>query len=164
MRSGWLLIVFVVVVAAAGCSGGQETVGTVNAGLSSGSQAPAVGSSPPELDAGKVGAGKGLYSRFCASCHGEDLAGDPDWKVPNKDGSYRPPPQDSSGHTWHHGDDLLVEIILEGSDSPKSRMPRFEGRLTEADVLTILEFFKSTWGPQERAVQWEVTLRERTQP
>ncbi len=56
-------------------------------------------------------------------------------KVPNKDGSCRPLPQGSSGHPWHHGEDLLAEITLEGFVSPKSRMPRFEGRLSEEDVL-----------------------------
>lgn len=115
----------------------------------------------PELEAAKVAAGADLYAQSCASCHGADLTGDPDWQVMNVDGSFPPPPQDSSGHTWHHGDDLLVEIILDGSEFPQSRMPAFGGKLTEAEVLSILEFFKSTWGPQERTLQWEVTLRER---
>jgi mono/diheme cytochrome c family protein len=82
--------------------------------------------------------------------------------VPNPDGSYRPPPQDSSGHTWHHGDDLLLEIIRDGSEFPDSRMPAFGEQLSEADVLSILEFFKSRWGTQERTFQWEATLRERS--
>jgi mono/diheme cytochrome c family protein len=115
----------------------------------------------PELEAAKVAAGADLYAQSCASCHGADLTGDPDWQVMNVDGSFPPPPQDSSGHTWHHGDDLLVEIILDGSEFPQSRMRAFGGKLTEAEVLSILEFFKSTWGPQERTLQWEVTLRER---
>jgi mono/diheme cytochrome c family protein len=56
----------------------------------------------------------------------------------------------------------LVEIILDGSEFPQSRMPAFGGKLTEAEVLSILEFFESIWGRQERTLQWEVTLRERT--
>lgn len=115
----------------------------------------------PELDVARIAAGEELYVQFCASCHGAGLQGDPDWQLMKEDGSFPPPPQDSSGHTWHHGDDLLVEIILDGSEFPQSRMPAFAGQLTESEVFSILEFFKSTWGPQERTVQWEVTLRER---
>jgi mono/diheme cytochrome c family protein len=108
-----------------------------------------------------VAAGADLYARHCASCHGRNLEGAADWQVMNDDGSFPPPPQDGTGHTWHHGDDLLVELILEGSEFPQSRMPAFGDQLTGSDVLSILEFLKSTWGPQERSVQWQATLRER---
>ena len=161
MRAGFRVLVVVMLLVAAGCSGAADTTTTSGLPQLPGSPTVPEGEPLPELDPEKVAVGADLYAGFCASCHGADLKGDGDWKVPNQDGSYRPPPQDSSGHTWHHGDDLLVEIILEGSEFPQSRMPAFGDRLTEAEVLSILEFFKSTWGPQERAVQWEVTLRER---
>jgi hypothetical protein len=38
-------------------------------------------------------------------------------------------------------------------------MPLFAGSLTEADVTDILEYFKSTWGPTEREVNWQATQR-----
>lgn len=115
----------------------------------------------PELDPARVSAGEALYLQHCAACHGTDLRGDPDWQAPNDDGSYRPPPQDGSGHTWHHADQLLVEIVADGSDFPKSRMPAFGERLSDDQILSILDYFKSTWGPDERAVQWEQTVRAR---
>ena len=34
------------------------------------------------------------------------------------------PPHDSSGHTWHHSDQILLELIRGGSDFPQARMPR----------------------------------------
>jgi signal transduction histidine kinase len=37
-------------------------------------------------------------------------AGDPYWRTPNKDGSYPPPPHDSSDHTNHHSDQVPTEI------------------------------------------------------
>ncbi len=114
----------------------------------------------PELDPGSVVLGQLLYGRHCASCHGLTLAGDSDWQTPNNDGSYPPPPQDSSGHTWHHSDQLLVNIILNGSDFPQSQMEAFGGVITEDEVLAILAYLKSSWGPLERDVQWGATVRD----
>ena len=155
------MVVVAILLALAGCSNAADTTTTFSLPALPGSPTVPEGEPLPELDSDKVAAGADLYAGLCASCHGTDLKGDPDWQVMNEDGSFPPPPQNSSGHTWHHGDDLLVEIILDGSEFPQSRMPAFGGQLTEAEVVSILEFFKSTWGPQERTLQWEVTLRER---
>lgn len=114
----------------------------------------------PALDAARVEAGAGLYEQYCASCHQADLSGEPDWKVPNDDGTLKPPPQDSTGHTWHHSDQQLLALIRNGIAIPTSRMPTFGATLTDAEILTILEYFKSRWGEQERAFQWEVTWQE----
>ena len=105
-----------------------------------------------------------LYEANCASCHGADLAGAADWKTPNDDGSYPPPPHDSSGHTWHHPDRVLIEIIRDGSDFPQSRMPAFGDRLTDEDIGAILEFIKTSWGPQEKAYQNQVTEQDQAGP
>lgn len=113
----------------------------------------------PELDPDAVLRGQVLYAANCAECHGANGEGDPNWQTPNADGSYPPPPQDSNGHTWHHADQLLVDITLNGSNFPQTRMPIFAGSLTEADVMDILEYFKSTWGPTERNVNWQATQR-----
>jgi mono/diheme cytochrome c family protein len=161
MRASRLITTFVVAVAlAAGCSNGSESPSTISSPPPVDSSASPVADGPPPLDPALVGTGAELYAELCASCHGADLTGAENWQVPNPDGSYPPPPQDSSGHTWHHGDDLLVDLILEGSGFPQSQMPAFRGRLTEPDVLAVLEFFKSRWGSAERELQWEVTLRE----
>ena len=121
------------------------------------------GSADQTLDQDRVAVGAELYQENCASCHMADLSGDPDWKTPNDDGSYPPPPHDSSGHTWHHPDQVLIEIIRDGSDFPQSRMPAFGNRLTDDDIEAILEFFKANWGPRERAFQQQVTEQLRTQ-
>ena len=114
----------------------------------------------PALDTASVAVGQVLYAAHCATCHGVDLRGDPNWQIPNEDGSYLPPPQDSSGHTWHHSDQLLVDIILNGSNFAESQMEPFAGVLTEEEVVSILDYFKSTWGPLERDVQWGATVRD----
>lgn len=126
---------------------------------------PEVGLPPlPDLDFSQVVRGAELYTQYCAECHRPDLSGDPDWKTPADDGGFRPPPQDPSGHTWHHPDDLLVEIVLRGYDPPvaESRMSQFAGTLTEDDVLAILDYIKTSWGRDERLYQWEQTVRAQT--
>lgn len=114
----------------------------------------------PELDFGTVAAGEILYAQFCASCHLADLSGNPDWKIPNADGTYPPPPHDVSGHTWHHSDDLLLEIVRDGIEGVASAMPTFGDVLTDEEILSIIEFFKSQWGDEERTFQWQVTWQE----
>ncbi len=116
------------------------------------------GGSAPEAtpDQVQVSRGEELYQQYCASCHRADLSGDPDWKTPDEDGSYPPPPHDSSGHTWHHSDRVLGAIIRDGSDFPQSRMPSFGDKLSDDDIGAILEFFKANWGPEEREYQQQV--------
>jgi mono/diheme cytochrome c family protein len=115
----------------------------------------------PDLDPGLVAMGADLYTAHCAECHGPDLRGDPNWMSPADDGGFRPPPHDPSGHTWHHADDLLIQIVLTGYgfEEPQSRMPTFGDKLTREEVVAILEYIKSHWGPEERTFQWEQTIR-----
>ena len=118
---------------------------------------------PPPLDQKQVAQGEALYAQYCAACHGINGEGQPDWKIPNEDGSFKPPPHDVNGHTWHHDDDLLLEIVTQGSDFPQSQMPTFGNQLTNDEVQAILEYIKSWWGPEERAFQWLVTWRVQQQ-
>ena len=117
----------------------------------------------PALDPDLIARGADLYSANCAECHGPDLRGDPDWMRPADDGGFRPPPHDSTGHTWHHDDDLLIQIVLTGYgfEEPQSRMPTFGDKLSRDDVVAILEYIKSYWGEEEREFQWMVTVRSR---
>ncbi len=113
----------------------------------------------PPLDQQAVKLGARIYQDSCASCHGADGQGEADWKTPKPDGSYPAPPHDASGHTWHHGDGLLYQIIRDGGaslDLPdfKSNMPAFAGSLSDAKIRAVLEFLKSTWPEQERQTQW----------
>jgi mono/diheme cytochrome c family protein len=107
--------------------------------------------------------GRHLYVQWCAACHGLQGEGQPDWKVPLPDGSLPAPPQDSSGHTWHHADQQLRQIIAEGGTAydPRSAMPAFGAVLAESDTEAVLQYIKSLWGPRERAFQEEQTRQWR---
>ncbi len=159
MRLGATVLIVAAVAFVACGDSADETLASLP--LLPGAPTPEEAGAAPELDPERVATGEALYLQHCAACHGADLRGDPDWQIPNDDGSYRPPPQDASGHTWHHADQLLLEIIAEGSNFPESRMPTFGDKLTDDQILAILDYFKSTWGPQERSVQWEQTVRAR---
>lgn len=105
--------------------------------------------------------GEALYLQYCAECHGEQGEGQPNWRVPNESGVYPAPPHDSSGHTWHHPDELLLQIIAEGGSMPTTGMPAFGDKLSRAEMEAILAYIKTFWGPQERAFQQEVTQQRR---
>ena len=112
----------------------------------------------PALNADRVAQGQALYAQYCASCHGANLAGAPNWRMTLPDGSLPPPPHDGSGHTWHHADGLLLSIIADGGDPAfNSKMPPFKDKLTEEQARLILDFLKSTWDQEKREFQWWMT-------
>ena len=114
----------------------------------------------PTLDKARVAQGQALYAAHCAACHGANLEGAPNWKTPGPDGAFPPPPHDDSGHTWHHPDALLLEIISAGGDlAQNSRMPAFENTLTVDERQAVLDFIKSRWGREAREFQWWITVK-----
>ena len=112
----------------------------------------------PTLNPEWVAQGAVIYTQECGICHGPNLEGAADWKQPLPDGSFPPPPHDSSGHTWHHPDSLLLAIVAEGGyPAYNSKMPAFRDELTEQEQRAVLEFIKSKWGEDEREFQWWIT-------
>lgn len=96
-----------------------------------------------ELEDRDIEAGKSLYSETCASCHGINLEGQPDWQSPNSDGVLPAPPHDATGHTWHHDNMLLFEYTKLGGEGALARrngegfrsgMPAFEATLSDEDI------------------------------
>ena len=111
----------------------------------------------PILEAEEIAQGQVIYTQYCASCHGANLEGVPNWKISQPDGTLLSPPHDSSGHTWHHPDTLLIQIISEGGLPENGNMPAFGETMSEDEMYLVLAFIKSSWGQEERKFQWWIS-------
>ena len=130
----------------------------------------AVGNGPIDpANQQQVALGEQVYVMHCAACHGVELEGEPDWKERNADGSFRAPPHDETGHTWHHGDPTLVAAVQQGGARlgdmgiGSSNMPAYEGTLSDEEITAVLAYIKSTWPSDIQALQQEATVREQAQ-
>lgn len=112
--------------------------------------------------------GRKTYKETCASCHGANLEGQPNWQSANPDGTYPAPPHDETGHTWHHGDEMVLNYIRKGGQVVldemgvdfMSGMPAFSAQLSDAEIEAILAYIKSTWPARVRASQEDRTRME----
>ena len=106
----------------------------------------------------QIARGKILYAARCASCHGKNLEGQPNWKTPLPNGRMPAPPHDKTGHTWHHADKALAGVTKLGlkpfaGDNYESDMPAFGAILSDKEIETILTYIKSTWPEREQTYQ-----------
>ncbi len=113
-------------------------------------------------DASEIARGKALYAENCASCHGDELQGQPDWKSPLPNGRYPAPPHDEAGHTWHHPDVMLMKIIRDGTAAVvggqyESDMPGFGDTMSDSEIAAVLAYIKLTWPKRERRIQSRMT-------
>ena len=106
--------------------------------------------------------GATLYQDHCAVCHGVDLEGQPDWRIPGANGQLPAPPHDETGHTWHHGDALLFNytrlggqaaLAQSGVEGFPSGMPAFQDMLSDQEIWNIIAFIKSTWPQRLQEIQ-----------
>ena len=114
-------------------------------------------------EASAVKTGQVVYMGHCASCHGRQLEGQPEWRRPGADGRMPAPPHDETGHTWHHPDDYLIHVveqgIVAGVDRPvgyEGNMPAFGAVLSHVEVLAVLAYIKNAWPYDHRA--WQAAL------
>lgn len=113
-------------------------------------------------DPARIARGKVHYDAHCAACHGADLEGEAGWQNRRADGTLPAPPQDETGHTWHHPDQQLFVIIKEGMQAVagpdyKSDMKGFGDVLTDDEIRAVLDYIKSRWPERVRAMQAEMT-------
>jgi mono/diheme cytochrome c family protein len=109
--------------------------------------------------ANEVEIGKNFYAQNCATCHGTNLEGQPDWQKRKADGKLPAPPHDDTGHTWHHSDDQIFKITKLGVSAVvpgyKSDMLGFAGKLSDAQIRAIIVYIKSKWSEPHRKYQDE---------
>jgi len=108
--------------------------------------------------------GKQIYDRYCASCHGADLEGEPNWQERRADGMLPAPPQDETGHTWHHPDRQLFAIVKFGlqpfaGPEYKTNMNGFGNVVSDDAIWMVLDYIKSHWPEEIRLRQAEITRR-----
>lgn len=112
--------------------------------------------------------GQAIYTNSCAACHGAKLQGQPNWRERFSDGRLPAPPHDHTGHTWHHPDAVLFDLVknglVPGRTAPpgyQSDMPAFGGTLSDAQIVAVLAYIKSTWPSDVLRMQREVTEQQR---
>jgi mono/diheme cytochrome c family protein len=108
----------------------------------------------------RIAQGKKIYAHNCARCHGIHLEGQPDWRTEGLHG-WPAPPHDDSGHTWHHPDAQLIQIVKEGmkgAGDGASNMPAFGKILSDHEVISVLSFIKSQWSPEHQKAQEQTTM------
>ena len=123
---------------------------------------PATAMAGHELENRDLRNGRVLYKEHCASCHGADLEGQPNWRRIGKDGLLPAPPHDATGHTWHHDNRLLFDYtklggkaLMEarGVSEFRSGMEGFGEVLSDDDIWDILAFIRSTWPDRIKRIQ-----------
>jgi mono/diheme cytochrome c family protein len=109
-----------------------------------------------------VAQGQVLYAENCASCHGINLEGQPNWRTPDENGILPAPPHDETGHTWHHDSVFLFQYVKFGGQAVMdamnvenftSGMPEFGGTLSDDQIIDILAYIQSTWPEQAQQAQ-----------
>ena len=95
--------------------------------------------------------GAELYATNCQACHG-DREG--------KDSTLGAPPHGEAGHTWHHPDAQLRDMVMNGNLA-LGQMLAFRDKLDESQVEGILAYIKTWWTETQRRGQADVSQRYR---
>lgn len=97
----------------------------------------------------QVDAGKEVFQSNCASCHGRKAQGRVmNWKKPDKNGNYPPPPLNGTAHAWHHSMKVLKHQIKKGGIPNGGVMPGFENSLSDEQIKNAIAYFQSFWSDE----------------
>lgn len=99
---------------------------------------------PPDPES--VERGRQLYNSYCIACHKRDGVGEPTvpWSIRRPD-LVEAMPLNETSHAWHHGDEQLMSIILDGTPRTRVRMPVWRGALSEEQAADLVAYIKSLW-------------------
>jgi mono/diheme cytochrome c family protein len=93
--------------------------------------------------------GKLLYENNCIGCHGKDAGGQDPLKPLGgtyPDGMYYAPALNATGHTAVHTTNSLFFVAKYGSmTNADSAMRGWEGRLSDEELASVVQWFRSTW-------------------
>ena len=106
--------------------------------------------------------GETVYRTSCTTCHGANLEGQANWWLRDVDGNLPAPPHDKTGHTWHHSDEVLFNLVKYGPamyvDNYTGKMPAYDGVLDDRDIRAVNSWIASTWPEEILLAQRERTL------
>ena len=105
--------------------------------------------------------GEEIFNQHCASCHGQDAVGDPNWRQQGSDGRFPPPPLNGSAHTWHHPLAQLRHTIKNGGPVGKSNMPAWKETLSDQQIDDVIAWFQSLWSEEVYRAWYD--MEQRTQ-
>ncbi len=125
-----------------------------------------------------VSLGQQLYDTRCASCHGGNLEGEPNWQQPQANGTLPAPPLGATGPSRQRTDQQLFAIIANGGQATApagtvSGMPAFSGSLSDEQNLgdcvvhqkhmavVCTAMTAAIWHPSIRAVPFVMPLDKR---
>jgi mono/diheme cytochrome c family protein len=96
-----------------------------------------------------IARGKIIYESYCVSCHQVNLIGAENWKGVDEDGHRKAPPLNGMGHTWHHDDATLHNIIKYGLakivKNYEGKMIGFGDKINDKQIDSVLSYIKSHW-------------------
>ena len=96
-----------------------------------------------------IARGKIIYENNCVSCHQVNLVGVENWKGLDEDGHRKAPPLNGAGHTWHHDDATLHNIIKYGLaklvKNYEGKMIGFGDKINDKQIDSVLSYIKSHW-------------------
>ena len=98
--------------------------------------------------------GARLFEEQCAQCHGPEAQGHPDWQTP---GVVAAPPLNGTGNDWKRTRAQLVATVKNGAKRDGELvMPGWGGRLSDAEINDIVDWFQALWPPEVYAT-WRKT-------
>jgi mono/diheme cytochrome c family protein len=96
----------------------------------------------------QVELGGQLYQEHCAVCHAADGSSTAEWRTPDADGIYPPPPLNGTAHTWHHPREMLDFTIVNGGAEFGGVMPGFGALLDESQRHAVVAWIQNLWSDE----------------
>jgi mono/diheme cytochrome c family protein len=95
---------------------------------------------PEQVELGAV-----VFRENCATCHGPNAEGTPNWRKRDAEGRLPPPPLNGTAHAWHHSRDVLRRVVREGGQAFGGSMPAFAEKLSGRQIDQVIAWVQSNW-------------------